>query len=359
MPKGVGGIAIGSGVVLAGAVGLPLLLLLGVGGGTAGVPNPPPVAGPAFDGANVPTEYLAFIEGAGQRCPSSITPALIAAQIDQESGWDPDARNPNSGATGIAQFMPGTWEAFGHDYSNDGFARADDPADAIGSQADLMCHLHDWATEQLELGTVEGDPLDLALAGYNAGQGNVSQYSGVPPFPETQNYIKSIRAKMADYSAEPVAGGGVPGNGGAVTENAGKWLGYPYVWGGGDTSGPTLGSIGGTSTPGFDCSGLIIYSIYHASGGTTVLPHLASEQAKAGVAVSPNLSEMRPGDLLFFALGRRGPIISHTGIYAGDGKMIHATRPGPGQPGSVQIDNLTDTFWGSQRWTVRRIEGVS
>lgn len=157
----------------------------------------------------VPAAYRDDVVAAGQRC-AGVTAPLLAAQIDAESGWNPTATSP-AGAQGIAQFMPGTWATWGKDYSGDGRADVMDPTDAIGSQADLMCALYDQAGAALADGTATGDRLQLALAGYNAGFGNVTKYGGIPPFTETQRYVKKILALVATYSLAPSAidaGGG-------------------------------------------------------------------------------------------------------------------------------------------------------
>ncbi|WP_370084501.1 C40 family peptidase [Streptacidiphilus sp. MAP12-16] len=112
-------------------------------------------------------------------------------------------------------------------------------------------------------------------------------------------------------------------------------LGTPYAWGGGDTSGPTVGFCDGVNgyldgvcqadhTVGFDCSGLALYSWYQASGGTIVLPHYSLLQHDHGRHLEPD--QLIPGDLLFFA--EPGGPIYHVGIYLGHGAMVHAERTG-------------------------------
>jgi peptidoglycan DL-endopeptidase CwlO len=101
------------------------------------------------------------------------------------------------------------------------------------------------------------------------------------------------------------AGGTATGN--AVVAEARKHLGTPYVWGG---TNPKTG---------LDCSGLV-QLVYEKFG--IDLPRVSYLQAREGKAVS-SLNEARPGDLLAF----NSPV-SHIGIYIGNGKMIHAPRPG-------------------------------
>jgi hypothetical protein len=152
----------------------------------------------------IPAAYAAYVVDAGTRC-AGISAPLLAAQIEAESGWDPSAGSP-AGAQGIAQFMPATWATRGKDYSGDGVANIQDPADAIGSQGDMMCALLAKVTADLAAGTVTGDPLQLALAAYNAGPGAVEAAGGIPPFPETQAYVERIMAAIPKFSQAPAAG---------------------------------------------------------------------------------------------------------------------------------------------------------
>lgn len=77
----------------------------------------------------------------------------------------------------------------------------------------------------------------------------------------------------------------------------------------------------GAETPGkaFDCSGLIRYVM---SALRLELPRTADEQAKLGREVARDTTQLRPGDLLTFGTKRR---ITHIGIYAGNGRVIHAS----------------------------------
>lgn len=104
--------------------------------------------------------------------------SLVKAVIQTESGGNPRAVS-RAGAMGLMQLMPANVREAG---ISDPFDPEQNIAAGTRQLADLMGQYH-------------GD-LDLALAGYNAGPGNVHKYGGVPPFAETQSYIRKIRAAM-------------------------------------------------------------------------------------------------------------------------------------------------------------------
>jgi hypothetical protein len=175
-------------------------------------------AGAVYGGAgglagDVPPELAALFIKFGAQCPM-MSPALLAAQTKVESGWNPNARNSGSGASGLSQFMPATWKTKGVDGDGDGRADPFNASDAVASQASYMCELSGIVTK------FGGDNLDLTLAAYNAGPGNVSKYKGIPPFKETQNYVVKIKGLMAQYSA-PAAGAGIGVIGTSTTDAIG------------------------------------------------------------------------------------------------------------------------------------------
>lgn len=108
----------------------------------------------------------------GQR--HSVDPRFIHAVIWQESKYKNEARS-HAGAQGLMQLIPATAERFGCD---DVF----DPADNIEAGTKYLR----WLLKRFD-GNVE-----LALAGYNAGEGAVDKYNGIPPYNETRNYVKII-----------------------------------------------------------------------------------------------------------------------------------------------------------------------
>ncbi|MEU7222339.1 bifunctional lytic transglycosylase/C40 family peptidase [Streptomyces chrestomyceticus] len=281
----------------------------------------------------VPARYRAWITKAGSIC-SQIPPAIIAAQIEAESGWNPNARSP-VGALGLSQFMPGTWAAYGVDGNGDGKADPFEPADAILSQGTYDCVIAKELLPGVASKKLRGDIVSLTLAGYNAGSGAVWKYGGVPPYWETQGYVARILKLAQKYQGTVVGGGPVgTGTGARAVAAAKKYLGAPYIWGGGGAGGPTGG--------GFDCSGLTQYAIHAATGKT--IPRTSQSQRGAGTSVPRNA--MQPGDVIVINNdGNWG----HVGLYAGNGQMIHAPHPGT----VVKIVPL-DAYWQKFPWDVRR-----
>ncbi len=94
---------------------VPLLVVL-LGGGLAA--DATGGASATLRSGTVPAEYEPLVQRAASRCPG-ITAPLLAAQLDAESRWNPRAASP-VGARGLAQFMPGTWDAEGLDGDRDG-----------------------------------------------------------------------------------------------------------------------------------------------------------------------------------------------------------------------------------------------
>ena len=102
---------------------------------------------------------------------------LLSAVAKQESGYNPKAVS-SAGAQGLMQLMPATAAGLGVQNSFD-------PNQAVDGAARLLRDLLN-----------RFDRTDLALAAYNAGPGAVLRYDGIPPYPETQNYVRSVMAMM-------------------------------------------------------------------------------------------------------------------------------------------------------------------
>jgi soluble lytic murein transglycosylase-like protein len=103
---------------------------------------------------------------------------MILAVIQQESGGDPNAQS-GAGAQGLMQLMPATAADLGVENSFD-------PKQNVTGGVKYLSQM---------LKMFDGDP-QKALAAYNAGPGNVQRYGGIPPFQETQHYVKNISAMM-------------------------------------------------------------------------------------------------------------------------------------------------------------------
>jgi soluble lytic murein transglycosylase-like protein len=115
-------------------------------------------------------DWIIFRIGSRQ----GVDPRFIHAVIKQESKYDPHALSP-AGARGLMQLMPATGKRFGLKDANDAEANVEAGTKYLK-----------WLLKRFA-----GD-VSLTLAGYNAGEGAVDKYKGVPPFNETQNYVKKI-----------------------------------------------------------------------------------------------------------------------------------------------------------------------
>jgi soluble lytic murein transglycosylase-like protein len=129
--------------------------------------------------ADMPTsgdpELDRIIFEAGQK--EGVDPRFIHAVIWQESKYKVDARS-HAGAQGLMQLMPATAKRFGCEHP-------DNPEENITAGTKYLS----WLLKRFA-GNVE-----LVLAGYNAGEGSVDKYDGIPPYNETQNYVKIIEQR--------------------------------------------------------------------------------------------------------------------------------------------------------------------
>ena len=103
---------------------------------------------------------------------------------------------------------------------------------------------------------------------------------------------------------------------------------------------------GNTVEDGFDCSGFTRHVFENSVG--LLLPRRADEQAKLAQLTTVNRDDLRPGDLVFFDTMRR--TFSHVGIYVGDGKFIHAPKPGA----AVRIEDMRVAYWAKRYNGARR-----
>ncbi len=115
-----------------------------------------------------------------------------------------------------------------------------------------------------------------------------------------------------------------------LVSNAMDLLGVPYRRG------------GSSFETGFDCSGFV-RTLYQQTAGL-LLPRSAAQQAAATEKI--DRADLQPGDLVFFNTMRRA--FSHVGIYIGEGKFIHAPKPGA----KVRVDDMGGSYW------TRRFDGA-
>ncbi|KQW42572.1 lytic transglycosylase [Nocardioides sp. Root1257] len=121
------------------------------------------------------TPYASLFESAAAKY--GVGADLLSAVAKQESGYNPRATS-SAGAQGLMQLMPGTAQGLG-------VTNAFDPAQAVDGAARLLSSLLD------RFGSTP-----LALAAYNAGPGAVLRYDGIPPYAETQNYVRSVMSTL-------------------------------------------------------------------------------------------------------------------------------------------------------------------
>lgn len=149
----------------------------------------------------------------------------------------------------------------------------------------------------------------------------------------SQDDINRLLAERGLIARIGDVGGKVEAKASELVLNAMTFLGVPYKRG------------GTSSDTGFDCSGFV-RAIYEQTAGL-LLPRKASEQAATAQKI--DRADLQPGDLVFFNTMRRA--FSHVGIYIGDGKFIHAPKPGA----EVRVESLSLAYWARRFDGARRV----
>jgi soluble lytic murein transglycosylase-like protein len=152
-------------------------------------------AAQASGGSGGPGPYKELIDAAAAKY--GLDPALLRGLIKAESNFNPNAGSP-AGAQGLCQLMPGTAASLG-------CTNVHDPAQNIDAGARYL-------KQQLD---AFGGDVTKALAAYNAGPGAVKRYGGVPPYAETQAYVRRVQQYADEFrrqsGSQPAAAIGAPG----------------------------------------------------------------------------------------------------------------------------------------------------
>jgi soluble lytic murein transglycosylase-like protein len=139
------------------------------------IPSPPILRFNSRDSHRPNTPYSELIYKAARR--HAVNPQVVAAVIEAESDFQPKAKS-HAGACGLMQLLPETARRFGLLRKRDIF----NPAKNIEAGVRYL----GWLTERF------GGDLARVVAAYNAGEGAVDRFGGVPPFQETQSYLRRI-----------------------------------------------------------------------------------------------------------------------------------------------------------------------
>jgi len=143
------------------------------------VPYPEPAPEPTEATPLEPVPYASMIDAAANQ--QGVDPRLVRAVIRVESAYQPEARS-RKGAIGLMQLMPDTARRYA-------VANPYDPGSNIEAG---VKHL------KMLLGRFE---LALAIAAYNAGESAVERFRGIPPYPETQNYVRQVLKLLGPAAA--------------------------------------------------------------------------------------------------------------------------------------------------------------
>jgi cell wall-associated NlpC family hydrolase len=240
----------------------------------------------------IPADQLAVMQQSAAAAPCPLNWSILAGIARVESGFGSNMAISSAGAVGYGQFLPATWAAYGD--GGDPY----DYRDALPAIARYLC------------ASGAGTDIRHALFAYN----------------HADWYIDEVLGFARQYAATP-AQVTIPTAGSAsAVDLARTYLNVPYLW-------------GGISKSGIDCSGLVM-AVYARLG--VALPHNAQLQYDRSLHIPE--SELRPGDLVFFA--RTYPStdpITHVGVYEGNGLMINAPDDGD----VVRELPVWSGFWGA------------
>jgi cell wall-associated NlpC family hydrolase len=247
---------------------------------------------------DIPPQLLPVYQTAADSCPGLPWPVLAAIGKVETDHGRLQAPGVTSGANfagaagpmqiGIGGKAGNTWAAYAVD-ADGGGADVYNPVDAIFTAAHYLC----------QNGASRGADLAGAIFAYN----------------HDDRYVTKVLAIASTYAASQGLPPGAPAEdvAAAAVQFAYNELGKPYKWG-------ATGELGF-----YDCSGLMLRA--YQAGGLT-LPRTSRQQWYAGARVW-NVTDLQPGDLVFYAYNTADPAtIHHVGIYIGAGNMIDAPYTG-------------------------------
>ena len=149
-------------------------------------------------------------------------------------------------------------------------------------------------------------------------------------FPQSGYVSKYYENPPADYEV-PAARLGSDEKFARLMEEADKYVGFPYVWG------------GSTPETSFDCSGFVSYVLTHSG-----LYNTGRLGAQGLYNISTAVSNPQPGDLVFFTGTYDTPGVSHVGLYVGNSVMLHCGDP-------ISYTNLNSSYWQSHLFCYGRL----
>lgn len=168
---------------------------LALNGGLASEPS----GGPQAEGeqsSKINGSFVPWLRRATRDCPV-VTPAVLAAQIDQLSGWDGDSSSLSE--KGIARFTDDEWQTWGRDDDGNGRSSPHDAVDAIMALGRRDCSLVQEVKDLRTRGTVHGELVDLTLAAYTAGTGAVAEAGRVPASART--FLDGVKDRLPQYES--------------------------------------------------------------------------------------------------------------------------------------------------------------
>ncbi|WP_329179918.1 protein kinase domain-containing protein [Streptomyces sp. NBC_01477] len=153
--------------------------------------------------SDVPAALRPSIGQAARLCAEpEVTPALIAAMLKAESGFDVHARRPATDEYGVAMWTPRVFNAWAVDGDLDGRKSYMSAPDAIATMGVYLC----WVDQQLKLDGMRGDLPSWIAAAYRTSVRTIVDAHGVPA--RVQPYVDTVRRYMAGYALHPAATGG-------------------------------------------------------------------------------------------------------------------------------------------------------